>query len=243
MTAKSEHVDFEQLNDLVDGRLTPDQSAAVEAHLMRCPDCRSEHDRLRSLLVLAEGLPRSVLPDEDVWPDIRRALDDSKEIPLPLAGRGRGSPATNRERKRRWPGRVGLAAAAVVLVALSSGITALVLQSRTPRLNAPVARTEDSHAGSASPTVLPVGFQQAEAEYMRTIDQLQFALDAQRDRLNPETIQTVERSLSVVDSAIAEARAALLADPNNQTIVDLLSASYQHKLELLKRASELGSRI
>ena len=45
------------------------------------------------------------------------------------------------------------------------------------------------------------------------------------------------------DSAIAEARAALLADPNNGMLVDLLSASYQRKLDLLRRTSELSSKI
>jgi len=64
----------------------------------------------------------------------------------------------------------------------------------------------------------------------------------QRSSLSPETIRTVDHSLAVVDSAIKEARSALLADPNNQVLVDLLSATYQRKLDLLRRTSELGSR-
>jgi CHASE3 domain sensor protein len=68
------------------------------------------------------------------------------------------------------------------------------------------------------------------------------AVDTQRNQLSPETIRTVDRSLAVVDSAIAEARAALMSDPNNQMLIDLLSASYQRKLDLLRRTSELGSR-
>lgn len=245
MTTRSDHLDFEELNDLVDGRLTLEQSAVVEAHVQACAACRSEHDRLRQLLALTDSLPRSVLPEEDVWPDIRRALDDSKEIVLPVAGGNIRTDSPAREdRKRQWRGRLGLAAAAVVLIALSSGITTLVLQSRgAPEQTANAGAVRAAEGDSVNPVLLPIGFQEAEAEYVKTIDQLEFALDAQRDRLSPETVRTVERSLAVVDSAIAEGRAALLADPNNRTIVDLLSASYQRKLDLLKRASELGSRI
>ena len=91
--------------------------------------------------------------------------------------------------------------------------------------------------------MLPASFRATEGEYARTIEELRLALAAQRNRLNPETIRTVDHSLAVIDSAIAEARAALLSDPGNRTLVDLLSASYQRKLDLLRRTSELTSRI
>ena len=91
--------------------------------------------------------------------------------------------------------------------------------------------------------MLLASFRATEGEYARTIDELRTAFEAQRSQLSPGTVNTVLRSLAVVDSAIAEARSALLADPNNRTLVDLLSASYQRKLDLLRRTSELGSRI
>jgi hypothetical protein len=89
--------------------------------------------------------------------------------------------------------------------------------------------------------MLPASFRVTEGEYNRTIDELVQAVDAQRSRLNPATVRTIDHSLAVIDSAIAEARGALIADPNNATLVDLLSASYQRKLDLLRRTSELSS--
>jgi hypothetical protein len=53
---------------------------------------------------------------------------------------------------------------------------------------------------------------------------------------------TLERTLRVIDEAIAEARAALAADPSNRTLLDVLSANYEQKVELLRRASELPAR-
>jgi hypothetical protein len=92
-------------------------------------------------------------------------------------------------------------------------------------------------------TVLPVVVRSTEDEYARTIRELRISVDAQRTSLSTETIRTVDHSLAIVDSAIAEARAALIADPNNRTLVDLLASSYQRKLDLLRRTSELSSKI
>ena len=101
------------------------------------------------------------------------------------------------------------------------------------------------HEDPARPAIAharPEVFRATEGQYNRAIEELVQAVDAQRSRLNPETVRTVDRSLAVIDSAIAEARGALIADPGNTTLIDLLSATYQRKLDLLRRTSELSSR-
>lgn len=231
----SAHVEFEVLSDFVDGYLSPDARAQVERHLAECSACSDRREELTALLRSSAGLPKSVLPPVDIWPDLKRALNSTKEVSLPTAS----SPMpTSTARRSTWRTAVALVAAAVVLIVLSSAITALVLRrSPTHDITQHEARTEP-----AKPVALPANFRRTELEYQRTIDQLQFAVNSQRGRLSPETVRTVDHSLAVVDSAIAEARAALLADPNNGMLVDLLSASYQRKLDLLQRTSELAPR-
>lgn len=243
MTENREHADFEVLSDLFDGYLSEQDAALVSEHLAVCGSCAATYQALGSLVTDASELPKSVLPPDDLWIDLRKSLEDRKEIVLPsskgLAGNSAGSTIS-----RRPSGRMIalLAIAAVVLIVLSSGITALVLRNRDTRSYANDAPTR-IEPGSTSPrAVLPAGFRQTENEFNRTIEELQLAVDTQRSQLSPETIRTVDRSLAVVDSAITEARAALLADPNNQMLVDLLSATYQRKLDLLRRTSELGFR-
>src|SRR5262249_35717592 len=97
-------------------------------------------------------------------------------------------------------------------------------------------------AGPRSGATFFAGFSQTENEFNRTIGELKQAVDTQRGQWSPETIRTVDRSLAVVDSPIAGEGADLLADPNNQMLIALLSASYQRKVDLLRRTSELGSR-
>ena len=234
------HLSVEELSDLVDDVLDADSSKKIRAHLAGCSVCASEHDRLRSLLDASNKLPRSVMPPNDLWPELRASLESRKSVVLPTATSG---PAGGSSGHGPWRSTPMLAAAAVVLVVLSSGITALVLRSP--------AGADERPTASAPPSILPrnrsevmlqAGFRKTEVEYRRTIDELQVAVNAKRDRLSPETVRTVEHSIAVIDSAIAEARAALLSDPNSQVLVDLLSASYQRKLDLLRRTSELGSK-
>lgn len=240
-----EHIDVSELGDFVDGEIEPVAAERIMSHLKECSVCESEHRKLTGLLASAKQLPRSVLPEEDLWPDLRRELTKRKEIVLPVSTSA-ASPATtravgaSRDRKRPWL----LAAAAVVLIAASSYTTAVVLRS-APRSAGTSSDSRPSRAPEVggAPIVRNASFAQAEARYQRTIDELRVAVETQRGRLSPETIRTVDRSLAVIDSAIAEARAALVADPNNHVLVDLLSASYERKLELLRRTSELSSRI
>jgi Putative zinc-finger len=244
MNKLPEHVSFEELNDLVDGLLDRRATDRVQAHLVKCDACASEHERLTAVLSASKDLPRTVLPQDDLWPELKQSLNSRKTLVLPGSISAGSTGARQEKRGFSWRTGALLAAAAVILVVLSSGITAIVLRRSSDIAIVPEApqavlpnRTPDAS------NTLPVSFRQTETEYNRTIDELKLAVDTQRSRLSPETVRTVDRSLTVVDSAIAEARAALLADPNNRMLVDLLAASYQRKLDLLRRTSELGSRI
>ena len=234
MKDNREHVSFEDLNDLVDGRLEDRAAARVSEHIATCAECRSEHDQLIELLAMAAGAQGAVDPGEDLWADVRRTIEARKEVALPVTAHASEGRLARRHIRVR---PMLLAAAAVILIVLSSGITTFVLRKAPSQ---PV-----QIAGSTRPAgvMLPASFQATEDEYARTISELRIAVDAQRANLNPETVRTVDHSLAVVDTAIAEARAALIADPNNRTLVDLLASSYQRKLDLLRRTSELSSKI
>jgi hypothetical protein len=129
-----------------------------------------------------------------------------------------------------------LAAAAVVLVALSSAVTALIVRRPTivvrPNMTPQVAVVAP----------LPPAARAVDADYAGAIRALNETLAENRNRLDPATIAKVEASLEVIDHAIDEARQALAADPSNLTILDLLASSYERKVELLRRANALLPR-
>lgn len=129
-------------------------------------------------------------------------------------------------RRRPRPRAIGLAAAAAItLMAASSAVTLWVMRDR------PGNRV----AAAPNPQVIEASWISATAELTR-------ALDAERGKLSPETIATVQRNLALIDAAIAESRAALAADPGNRDLAALLWAGYRHKVALLQQANRLASR-
>jgi Putative zinc-finger len=228
----TEHPSLEELSELADGDLAPDVAADVERHIGTCAACRAKLERLRTLLERAAGLPRTIDPPPGAWRVIRgRLRDHSRAVAL----RPRHWARTWRLRgARAWGLR---AAAAVLLVASSSAITVLVLRTWQPT---------DVEIGSqlmpGPPAAIPAALAAVEQSYAQVVDELTLTLQAQRSELSPATIATLERTLRVIDEAIAEARAALAADPANDTLLEVLSANYEQKVQLLRRASELPAR-
>lgn len=246
MIANREHLEFDLLNDYVDDRLDVGARSRVVEHLASCEYCRESFERLTDLLDRAENMMDSVLPPEDLWQDVRAAIDQRKEavLPVPALSNPAAPAVTVKSESGRpwWARRALLAAAAVLLMVGSSAVTAIVLQSAPGGVKRLAeARVSGSDAPGQTP-VLPANFRQTEGEYLRSIDELRSTLQAQRSTLRPETVAAVEHSLAIVDAAIDEARAALLSDPSNRTLVDLLTASYERKLDLLRRAADLGAR-
>jgi hypothetical protein len=62
------------LDEYVDGTLAPAEQALVEGHLSDCPACRTELKEIHDLLADARRLPRSVLPERELWSGIEARL-------------------------------------------------------------------------------------------------------------------------------------------------------------------------
>lgn len=220
----TDHITLDRLGDLVDGGLPVGDVHEIERHVADCAACRDELARFRALLERTASLPRHLEPPADSWDGIRAAVTSQR------AGRA----------WTRWPAATGWglrAAATLLLVVGTSALTVLVLRWRdaAPGPNSSVATVEAVYGGRA--TVRAV-----DESYAAVVDELTTTLRAQRDALAPETVATLERTLRVIDDAIAEARTALAADPGNSALLDVLSANYEQKVELLRRASELPAR-
>jgi hypothetical protein len=218
----TDHLTTDRLSDYVDGVLNPSDVADVERHVNVCADCARDVSRMRALLGAASALPRAIEPPPATWSAVRDAIEARKVATLPLV-------EVQRPRKLSWR---WLAAASVLVVAAigtaigfsresnrSQPATAYTLSTRTPSV---VAMMIDRH-------------------YMPAIDQLTASLRDAPGQPPRKNVPAVARSLVIVDSAIAETRAALIRDPGNRNIADLLAANYQRKLDLLKRASELAT--
>jgi anti-sigma factor RsiW len=207
-----------RLSEYLDAELSREEHAAVDAHLRECAACRVILEELRAVTARADALPLRV-PAQDLWPQIESRL------------------------ARIQPQRTGytitltlphLAAAAVLIVAL----TALVWIGRSrPAEEAGAGTAQAGYVNRAPATALPVRF--ADEAYDRAISDLQQTLEAGRGRLDPRTVEIVERNLAAIDAAMAQAREALAADPSNTYLNTHLAQARQRKLAVLQRVSAM----
>ncbi len=218
---------YDRLNDYADGALAADEAREVESHLEACAVCRAELEAIRTLLSAAARLPRSIEPPRDLWPEIDRLLE---------AERGDARTPTKLRGRTLWSARYPLAAAAVLLIAASSLITALLVGGGR-------SETEPGPFASRAEVSLVDEWRAAEAEYLRATLELAESLEALKDELSPETVESIERNLQIIDNAIRETRAAFTLDPNNRELMATLSANYEKKLQVLRQVSRLSASL
>lgn len=191
----------------------------------------NESEMLRELHRETASLPREIQPPEEAWKKIKAQIDMEAQLIATM-------PMHSRERAF-WQRPAFLAAAALLLVAGASLITALALGRRIiERTSSPVASMSPAPSSAA---VTPVAeFAAKEKEYISTADKLTALIESGKTELSPETIAKLRESVRVIDAAILEARQALAADPANKTLIDMLSKSYSQKVDLLQRTTEMG---
>ena len=221
----SDHLSWETLNDLVDGVLPPATVAAAETHARDCASCATALAELRATVSVTRDLPASLTPPEDLWDDVRTTIEAGKVAHLPLGmapARTRGIWMT--------PGK--LAAAAVVLVAATASLTGVVMKSSP---SAPVVVAQVPSFTTAA------SWQASERVFLVSVLELREQLEALHDHLSPGTLVKVEKALATIDLAIAEGREALLRDPSNAALSELMASNYRQKIELLRRVTQLAS--
>ena len=200
-----------RFDDYVRGRLSDAEAAALESHLESCAACEALLGSEAAPVEAIRSLPRAVSPREDLWPGIGVRL----------------APREPALRRRVAVPRWVLAAAAALLVAVSSGATALLLNRETSR-----------------PPALPSSRLAAlEAEYISATQDLAGALERARSRLAPETLASIEKSLGLIDAALEESRQALARDPGNEGLRMLVVAAWRQKVDLLRRATGGGTAL
>jgi len=211
------------LDDYVTGELPEDARPAVAEHIVACAICADEVRGLERVRARAADLPKSIDPPAEAWENIKAAIQrDEASVAAP----------SRRRFASRHPLLVALAASILVAV-LSSAGTVAYLHSRS-------STTESvAGVGDQSTPASFAAFTIEENNYLRTAGALQDILDQQESVLAPETVAQLKASLRTIDEAILEARNALARDPANKVLIEMLSANYRQKVDLLRRTTEM----
>ena len=217
-----------RLSEYLDDELDSSERAELETHLDGCAECRTALEQLRRVVTHAARLVDAP-PAEDLWPGIAdRIHEGPARAGAPATARSRALP-----RRALTIGVPQLAAAAVLLVVLSSGVA---WQFGRGSLSA--TGPDETTAVAPSGSTLPVS-RIATHRYESAITQFERVLADGRDRLDTTTVRVVDENLAIIDRAIDEARGALAADPSNAYLNRHLADAMRRKLDLLRRTTSL----
>lgn len=186
-------------------------------------------------------LPLEIAPARDLWTGIAARIEAAPSKAM--------APA-------RRPAWVWQAAAAVVLVAGSSLLTASLLDRQGPvaqsaaqqsgAVPAAPAAGQAVPATNAAATVIPAAFGPAgrlDNEYLEARRQLTQVLDERIAALPPSSRAKLEFNLGEMRRAADEINAALAAQPGDPLLEELLLKTYQDELAVLSNVSELTNSL
>ena len=236
-----------RLSEHVDGSLSPADAVAVEAHLHRCSACAALRDDLGEIAGAARTLG-PLTPPTDLWPGIARAIgageeegEPTSDVGAPVApfrpARGSDRGVFEARSSRTWRASPRLAAAAVVLMAVSASLAWWgrgVLSgpagpdTATPTATVPV-RTAATPVEERVPESLAVELRELES-----------VVEDVRGRLDPGTLEVLERNRLLIERAIEDSYRALAQDPENDFVRDHLERAYQTKVEFLREVSRMA---
>src|SRR5919108_1696965 len=188
----------DSIQELVDGTLGRIRRAELESHLDQCDDCRALAADLQRIRDVAESLDHPAPPDH-VW--------------LHVAGRLRqeGRVKTAAPVRITAPSRFAVLAIAAALVILV-GASFLVLAPRfrtSDTATVPDTASQARQGNAATDdTVQTVEseFRLAEQHLQNGIAKLQEAARSGESTIDPQTAETLQKNLTVIDQAIAESR-------------------------------------
>jgi hypothetical protein len=167
----------------------------------------------------ASQLATEISPERDLWPEIEMAISNPVH------------------EKSRWTPMFAQAAAVVLLIGASSGLTYLAVKDDAA-VTVPVYTPELEFERAAFGTNHNLGtdYQDARADLVSRLDQ-------QLERLSPEERDDVQQTLLVIREAIADINTALEQDPDNAYLQELLQKTYREELNVMRRVGGLTRNV
>ena len=193
------------------------------------------------LRALLSTLPKALPPERDLTQEIAAQTWDSRER-LPGAAGIDAEAKTRHQSSPWWSGQgLKLAAAAVALIVVTSAVTTVLVRDQ--------ATGSDDAAATVAGAAIDASSSALEATYVRDMDvenqfssaiaDMMTALEANRDRLPPETVQLIEENLRIIDEAIQHSLAALESAPQSLPLQQAVMTSYERKLDFLRQAAAI----
>lgn len=159
---------------------------------------------------LIAGLPRSISPGHDLWPEIETSI---------------AGPAHQGARQWHW-WNSPLVSAASLAVAASALTFAL---TRAPEIAQPSPAVVSTQPASV---MLDPGF-------LANRKRLENQIDGRLSELSPEMRGLVRQNLATIRGSLHEISMALAEDPDNADLHDLLLSTYEQELQVMTEINRM----
>ena len=268
MTTPAMHLDCDgfadALADYLEGDAPDGVRSSVEAHAGACAACRQVLADLSAIGADAAALP-PLVPSRDLW----RGIAERIEAPV-LSMDAPVSRVTRRAWLRpalaaaalvgitagvtHYVTRASLSPSAAIVQASTRPAAPLAVAAAVPEPTGQIASTITQSPAvpaarpAASPSVARLASARrvtdaADPVFASEITKLRRIVRERRAQLDPKTVAVLEQSIAVMDSAIAQSRAALAHDPASGFLATQLNHSLEKKVELLRTAALLPTRL
>lgn len=235
------------LGDFLEGSLEGRERLRVGAHLGGCARCRAAREETEAIVSAARECREHLFSPPDsraLWLRISNTIEGERAfgraaapVVAPLPARRR--PGLASVWQRRWeltlPQMASAVAALVVSVSLITAMATqrLMTAQRAEEENVKQvrARSQREFAESVYPATY-VRQQQASISYY------QQRVERRKANWNPRMRESFDRSLSVIDQAVAESLVELEQNPHDEVSEEILNAALRDKVELLREFSE-----
>lgn len=170
------------------------------------------------LMQAACALESEVTPERDLWPEIESSITTPSQP--------------------RWHKVFAQAAAVVLLVGASSGLTWLATSGGTSS-GAPAGDLPDLAFERASFG----GHYMLGPDYLDAHDNLRSQLEEELERLSPQARAVVKKNLDAIREAIGEINSALAREPDNALLQELLLSTYREELSLMMKVDGVANAV
>lgn len=187
----------------------------------------NEHDDKKlddELMALAANLPKEVAPSKDLWPGIEQAITRPQ-----------------REHRNPWGTVWAQAAAVVLLIGGSSGVTYMAVKddgfADVPRMT-----SADDIFGELEPVSGDFGGRYTLGnDYIDAHTSLEGSLKQKLETMTPETRDAVIKNLNTIRVAINDLNDALAKEPDNVLLQELLLSTYHEEVALMRKVDGLAN--
>jgi hypothetical protein len=259
------------LADFLEREVSDSMRAAVEAHALGCTTCGPLLADLRKLRMDAAALP-PLEPSRDLWRGIAGRIE-APVVELPAARRLGGSAArrwsgrtkaglaaaaliaitatiTHEITKRSIP-VTPIAELPVVVKPAATSAPATSPETAASAVAAvpaespsrPVAEPPSRRGAEPPSRLVSNSKPSVEETYASEIKRLRVIVNERRGGLDSTTVAVIDKNLKIIDEAIANCRAALKKDPNSRFLSESLNDALDTKVQLLRTAAALPTRM